>query len=82
MQFLAVPSLQTTIGRAQAPAIVATTASMIAAIGSIIMGLLLAREHRGKTEFTADDAVRTRLLVTQFHNYTIPVGQLSVEQTS
>ena len=62
VSFLAVPNVMPNngipAGEAAPPAVVATQISLIAAMGSIVIGLLLVREHRKKASESAQVAVR------------------------
>lgn len=69
VSFLAVPNVMPNNGipqgQAAPPAVVATQISLIAAMGSIVVGLLLVREHRKKASESAQVAVRKLVTLAQ-----------------
>ena len=57
--FLAIPSVDNGNGQLTAPQI-SSYLSIVTSVGSILLGLLLIRQHRVKSKDTADDAVSHR----------------------
>ena len=62
--FLAIPSVDNGSGAIN-PAQVASYLSILTSVGSILLGLLLIRQHRVKSKDTADDA--NRFLLSRKH---------------
>ena len=58
--FLAIPSVDSN-QNSVTPAQIASYLSIITSVGSILLGLLLIRQHRVKAKETADDAVSPEL---------------------
>ena len=58
--FLAIPSVDNGDGRVTA-AMICSYLSIVTSTGSILLGLLLVRQHRVKSKDTAEEAVRLEL---------------------
>ena len=82
--FLATQSIDDSVSPYRSPTQVASYLSIIASIGSIILGLLLVQQNRSKEEGTSDDAVRIGSTLLMCHSMPVvpfPVALFVCQKT-